>query len=420
MNLLLKIFVLLAMISLLNSETVYSDTVLLRNGDKLIGDIQNKHFIVQGSLGRILVKKAFCKNIIMDDNRDLAGSLKTINNDYINGTILNKQIKILFAGQNPEAVNLIDLKSLFVELSSPSHQVVTTIFTTVTGDRFSGRMLTPEISVRTLYMTAKYKRAEINRIEFDADKPGEASVLLSNGELIHGSLLLDEIMIEPDSFAQMGVDQSELRSIQFNARKMLLKEYSGNTAPAKDSDGDGVPDDADACHNTPRGDLVDENGCSTDKITAKNFDEPEPAKLITQDQDDDSVLDDMDQCPQTPLGAKVDKNGCWLIQDILFDFDSDRLKSEYYPILNEVLAVLQKDLSVKIEIQGGADNIGSEDYNIALSQRRAQNAKNYLTGKGIELDRITAVGYGTAGNKASNENPAGRALNRRIDFRVIE
>ena len=158
MNLLLKILILLAMISLLNSETVYSDTVLLRNGDKLIGDIQNEHFIVRGSIGRILVKKAFCKNIIMDDNRDLAGSLKTINNDYINGTILNKQIKILLAGQNPEAVNLNNLKSLFVEPSGPSHQVVTTIFTTVTGDRFSGRMLTPEISVKTVYMTARYKR----------------------------------------------------------------------------------------------------------------------------------------------------------------------------------------------------------------------------------------------------------------------
>jgi OOP family OmpA-OmpF porin len=82
--------------------------------------------------------------------------------------------------------------------------------------------------------------------------------------------------------------------------------------------------------------------------------------------------------------------------------------------------VLHKNPLAKIEIQGGTDNIGPEDYNRALSQKRAQNAKSYLIKKGIESDRITAVGFGTARNKASNENSTGRALNRRIDFAVIE
>lgn len=420
MNLLLKILVLPVMISFFNTGAVYSDTVLLRNGDKLIGDIQNEHFIIRGSLGRILVPKGFCKNIIMDGSRVAVGSLKTVNNDYFNGTILNKQIKILLAGQNHEAVNLNDLKSLFLEPFGPSHPVVTTIFTTITGDRFSGRMLTPEITVRTAYMTAKYMGAEINRIEFDADKPADASILLSNGELIHGSLLPDEIMVEPDSFAKLAMDQSKLRSIQFNARKMLLKEYPAGTASAKDGDGDGVPDDADACLNTPGGEPVDESGCSAAKIAAKNYAEPEPSRIISRDKDGDLVGDDIDQCPRTPSSAKVDINGCWLIHDILFDFNSDRLKPEYYPVLNEVLAILQKNRSVNIEIQGGADSIGSEEYNRALSQRRAQNAKNYLTEKGIESERITAMGYGSDRNKASNENPAGRALNRRIDFMIVE
>jgi OmpA-OmpF porin, OOP family len=75
---------------------------------------------------------------------------------------------------------------------------------------------------------------------------------------------------------------------------------------------------------------------------------------------------------------------------------------------------------VKNEIQGGTDNVGLEDYNRVLSQQRAQNAKNYLIKKGIESNRITAVGYGSARNNASNESSAGRALNRRIDIMVIE
>ena len=63
MNPFLKIFIVLTMIFLLHAGTGYTDTVLLRNGDKLIGDIQNEYFVVQGSFGQIAVKKAFCKNM---------------------------------------------------------------------------------------------------------------------------------------------------------------------------------------------------------------------------------------------------------------------------------------------------------------------------------------------------------------------
>jgi OOP family OmpA-OmpF porin len=420
MNPFLKILVVLAMILFLHAGTGYTDTVLLRNGDKLIGDVQNKYFMVKGSFGRIAVEKSFCKNIIMVNSQLLIGSLKTINNDLFTGTILNEKVQILHPNETLETVNINDLKSLFLSFSGPSRQVITTIFKTQDGDRFSGKLLNPEIKIRTAYMTAIYQDAEINRIEFNADAPDNARLLLTNGEVIHGNLLWDKIMIEPDSCAQLTVDQSKLSSIQFNAPKMLLNEYNSSAAAIKDGDRDGVPDDVDSCGDTPWGVQVDENGCSTDKIAAKIFDKAAKTSIEPQDNDADSVIDGVDQCPRTPAGAKVDKNGCWSIQDILFDFDSARLKSEFYTVLNEVSVVLQKNPSTKIEIRGGTDNIGPEAYNRILSQRRAQHAKNYLIGKGIEAERILAVGYGTAGNKASNANSAGRALNRRIDFMVIE
>lgn len=420
MKLSLKILILPAMILFLHSGTGYSDTVLLRNGDKLIGDVQNDYFVLQTSFGQVNIKKPFCKNIIMDDNRVTAGWLKTINNDLLSGTILNRQIKILLTDQSPEAVDMYDLKSVFFDTAGPSRQVTTTVFTTGDGGRFSGRLLTPQVRIRTNYMNAAYKAAEINRIEFDPDKPDKAALLLTKGDLIHGSLLLEKIQIVPDSFAPIAMDQSKLRSIQFNARKMLIEKYSSSAASIPDADGDEVPDDVDNCPNTPWGDRVNENGCSKDKIASKNLGKQAQANLVPQDKDGDSVIDEIDQCPQTPSGVRVDKKGCWLIGDILFDFDSDRLKSEYYPVLNEVSIMLQNNPSTKIEIQGGTDNIGPDNYNKDLSQRRAQKAKDYLVKKGIKAERILAAGYGAERNKASNENSQGRALNRRIDFLVIE
>jgi outer membrane protein OmpA-like peptidoglycan-associated protein len=420
MNRFAKQLILLFMIFFLQVGTGYSDTVLLRNGDRLIGVIQNEYFVVQGSFSQITVKRTFCKNIIMESNQAFIGSLKTINNDSLTGTMLDREIQILLTNQTRETVSMNDLKSLFIDAFGPNRQVTTTIFTTRDGSRFSGKLLNPEIKIRTEYMAATYQTADINRIEFEGDKPANVSLLLSNGDFIHGNLLLDKITIQPDSFAQLTVDQSEFSSIQFNASKLLLKEFSSSASSEKDSDRDGVPDDADSCPDTPWGDQVDAKGCSTGKIAAKDVGQSAKKNLEPRDKDGDSVVDTMDQCPRTPAGVKVDNKGCWLIKDILFDFDVAGLKPQYYPVLDEVAVVMQRNPMVKIEIQGSTDNIGTESYNIVLSQQRAQNAKNYLLRKGIESHRITAVGYGTARNKASNENAAGRALNRRVDFMVVE
>ncbi len=178
----------------------------------------------------------------MDTNQMFIGSLKTINNDFFTGTILNREIQILLTDETRETVNINDLNSLFFEFSGPSRQVLTTIFTMSDGDRFSGKLLNPEIKVRTDYMTATYEGAEINRIDFAADDPDKVKLLLTNGDIIQGNLLLDEIRIEPDSFAQLTADKSKFNSIQFNARKMLLKEYSSSIPSEQDGDRDGVPD----------------------------------------------------------------------------------------------------------------------------------------------------------------------------------
>lgn len=407
------------MIFLLLAGTGYSDTVLLRNGDELIGEIQNEYFVVRGSYSQIVVNKAFCKGITMDPDQMFKGSLQTMNNDFFTGIILNREIQILLTDETREIVNINDLNSLFFDISGPSRQVLTTIFTMENGDRFSGKLVNPEVEIQTESMTVKYGAAEINRIDFVSDAPNTVKMLLINREIILGKLLLDEIKIEPDSVAQLAADRAKFRSIQFNARKMLLKKYS-NTTSHKDGDRDGVPDDADTCRNTPWGNQVDENGCSRGKVVLKLVTKPEITSAPLADKSRDGVPDFFDKRPQTPLVAGVDGGGSWITQDILFDFDSYLVKRSYYPVLDNIFAVLKKNPMLKIKIQGSADNIGAAEYNQILSEKRAQAVKKYLVEKGIEPERLKTVGYGSTRKAASNKTAAGRALNRRTDFLVME
>ena len=82
---------------------------------------------------------------------------------------------------------------------------------------------------------------------------------------------------------------------------------------------------------------------------------------------------------------------------------------------------MQQNTKVRVEIGGHTDNVGSHDINIQLSQRRAVAVKNYLTSKGIESKRITAVGYGETKPIVSNDDEeGGRAINRRVEFKVLQ
>jgi len=195
-----------------------------------------------------------------------------------------------------------------------------------------------------------------------------------------------------------------------------------------DSDGDGVPDYLDECPGTPRGIAVDSRGCPLDSdgdgVPDYRDKCPGTPKGVTVDSagcpldsDGDGVPDYRDACPGTPRGALVDERGCWVIGDTLFDFDKYVIKPQYYPLLDQVIGVLKKNPSLKVEIEGHTDNFGSQAYNEILSHRRANAVMNYLIQGGIDKKRLSAVGYDFSRPRASNENEEGRALNRRVQFR---
>jgi OOP family OmpA-OmpF porin len=169
---------------------------------------------------------------------------------------------------------------------------------------------------------------------------------------------------------------------------------------AIDSDGDGVFDDSDKCPNTPKGVKVDASGCPLDT-------------------DGDGVYDYLDQCPGTPKGAKVNEKGCWVLKGVQFDTGKSDIKPVSYPVLDEVVVVLAKNPTLKLEIQGHTDNVGSQASNQKLSENRAMAVMEYFVAKGINQERLSAAGYGFARPIASNETAEGRAENRRVELTPV-
>jgi OOP family OmpA-OmpF porin len=145
---------------------------------------------------------------------------------------------------------------------------------------------------------------------------------------------------------------------------------------------------------------------------------PKPVQVAKPiDSDGDGVTDDKDQCPNTPIGVTVDVRGCWTYSAVvLFNFDSTEIKSKAHPMLNETSDILKKNPEINFEIGGHTDNIGSAEYNMKLSEGRANAVMQYLVSKGVDAKRLTAKGFGLTKPAASNDTQEGRAKNRRVEL----
>ncbi len=100
----------------------------------------------------------------------------------------------------------------------------------------------------------------------------------------------------------------------------------------------------------------------------------------------------------------------------VFDSGSVAITPEFAQILNFGVVVLAREPAMTITIEGHTDSQGADEYNLALSQERADAVAAYFSQAGIDASRITAVGRGEQSPIASNDTPEGRAINRRVDF----
>ncbi|HTF82185.1 MAG TPA: OmpA family protein [Cytophagales bacterium] len=120
--------------------------------------------------------------------------------------------------------------------------------------------------------------------------------------------------------------------------------------------------------------------------------------------------------------AKVERVGEGIVvefsEKILFGYDKADLNAGAKKNLNKLVTVLSKYPDTNIEVQGHTDSQGTDDYNLSLSKKRATNVSNYLSAKGIASSRLSTVGYGEGAPKYSNDTPADRAQNRRVEFLI--
>jgi peptidoglycan-associated lipoprotein len=107
-----------------------------------------------------------------------------------------------------------------------------------------------------------------------------------------------------------------------------------------------------------------------------------------------------------------------LTAPIYFDYDSDALGETARSALDQKLAILQSNSGVRLRIAGHADERGSDEYNLALGQRRAAAAKRYLAQRGIPEARIEIISYGEERPAASGGDESAWAQNRRDEFEI--
>lgn len=104
---------------------------------------------------------------------------------------------------------------------------------------------------------------------------------------------------------------------------------------------------------------------------------------------------------------------------ITFDTAKTNIKPNFTPVLDDIANVMVKYPETKIEVQGHTDNVGNDASNLSLSQLRAQSVTSYLNTRGVDSNRIKSVGYGESMPIASNDTPAGRESNRRVEIKII-
>jgi len=106
--------------------------------------------------------------------------------------------------------------------------------------------------------------------------------------------------------------------------------------------------------------------------------------------------------------------------DAYFEFDDFKVTEASYPILDQVVTILNRYPAIRLEIAAHTDNMGSFEYNTMLSQNRTQSMIDYLVSQGIDSSRLVGKGYGESRPIASNSTEEGRMMNRRVEFIILD
>jgi outer membrane protein OmpA-like peptidoglycan-associated protein len=181
-----------------------------------------------------------------------------------------------------------------------------------------------------------------------------------------------------------------------------------------DEDGDGVNNSMDQCSKTPKGEKVNVNGCSESQL----------------DNDGDGVNNQLDKCPDEKgdrmnngcpmVSQKIEKQINEIANEINFVTNKADLLISSMAKLNELLIILLENPDMRIIISGHTDDVGNDESNFILSEKRAQSVANYLADKGIAKTRMTALAFGEQQLKQNDISEDARAKNRRVEIKILK
>jgi outer membrane protein OmpA-like peptidoglycan-associated protein len=117
--------------------------------------------------------------------------------------------------------------------------------------------------------------------------------------------------------------------------------------------------------------------------------------------------------PAAPMKKRI------VLRGVNFDFDKSNIRPDARPVLDEAIRTLKDEADVRVSVEGHTDSRGTDEYNQALSLRRANSVADYLEDGGIARGRLEVTGFGESKPVASNDTDDGRAQNRRVELQVL-
>ena len=183
-------------------------------------------------------------------------------------------------------------------------------------------------------------------------------------------------------------------------------EESQLRADAQDPDGDPL----NYRWTTPAGELVGSPNRATQQWRAPDLAGPVPVTVTVSDGRGGSASDTVTLQVVAPPAPPVRE---FVFEDVHFDFDRYTLRSGAARVLDEVIAAMEDNPDLNIQIEGHTCNIGTNEYNLALGERRATSVREYLTGQGVGSSRLQTVSYGEERPAHDNAREETRRLNRR-------
>ena len=141
--------------------------------------------------------------------------------------------------------------------------------------------------------------------------------------------------------------------------------------------------------------------------------EEEPEEVVAPSEFDDASSDTSSAAAPPPVAVDVD------IATVYFDFDKSDIRSDAVSGLRGGSVAL-KETGTKVVIAGHTDNRGSEEYNLALGERRAASVRRYLSNLGVDMNQMTIVSYGEVRPQVQGNNETAWAKNRRAEFKAVD